>query len=68
MKETKELLGEGYGGDGGDVESGGRAAESSLYVDVPTHDDSVKILHMENAEGSMMVTLAWLEGQFPVSY
>lgn len=68
MKETRELLGEGCGGDGGGVESGGHAAESSLYVDAPTHDDSVKILHMENAEGSRMVTLAWLEGQFPVSY
>lgn len=68
MKGTRELLGEGCGDDGGDAESGGRAAESSLYADVPKHGDSVKILHMENAEGSMMVTLAWLEGQFPVLY
>lgn len=68
MKETAEQLGEGCGGGGGGVESGGHAAESSLYVDAPVHDDSVKILHMENAEGSKMVTVAWPEGQFPVSY
>lgn len=68
MKEIVEQLGEGCGGGGGGVESGGHAAESSLYVGAPMHDESVKVLHKENAEGSTMVTLAWLEGQFPVSY
>ena len=68
MKEIVEQLGEGCGGGGGDVESGGRAAESSLCAGAPMHDESVKVLHRENAEGSMRVTLAWLEGQFPVSY
>lgn len=68
MKETAAQLGEGCGGGGGDVESGGHAAESSLHAGAPGHDESVKVLHKENAEGSTMVTLAWLEGQFPVSY
>lgn len=68
MKETAEQPDEGCGGGGGDAESGGHAAESSLYAGAPMHDESVKVLHKENAEGSMMVTLAWLEGQFPVSY
>lgn len=66
MKEIVEQLGEGGGG--GDVESGGHAAESSLYVGAPMHDESVKVLHKENAEGSMTATLAWPEGPFPVLY
>lgn len=66
MMEIVERLGEGYGGGG--VESGGRVVESSLYVGAPMHDEAVKVLHKENAAGSMTVTLAWLEGQFPVSY
>lgn len=34
---------------------------------VPMHDESVKVLHKENAGDSTMVALAWPEGQFPVS-
>lgn len=59
-------LGEGCGGDGGGAGSGGHAAESSWYVGAPVHDESVKVLHKENAGGSTMAALAWLEGQFPV--
>lgn len=59
-KETAGQLGEGCGGDGGDAGSGGHAAESSLYVGAPKHDESVKVLHKENAGGSTMVALAWL--------
>lgn len=60
-----QLSGDYGGGDGG-VESGGHAAENNLCEGVLIHGDSVKILHTENAGGSMMVTLAWQEDQFPV--
>lgn len=66
-KEIAGQLGEGCGGGGGDAGSGGHAAESSLHVGVPMHDESVKVLHKKNARGSTMVALAWPEGQFPVS-
>lgn len=58
MKETVGQLGEDYGGGGDGAESGGHAAENSLCEGVLMHDDSVKILHMENVVDSMMVTLA----------
>lgn len=63
----KEKLGQQYGeygGDGGDAENGGHAAENNLSVDVLMHDDSVMSLHMVSAGGSKKVALALQEDHF----
>lgn len=63
----KEKLGQQYGeygGDGGDAENGGHAAENNLSVGVLMHDGSVMSLHMVSAGGSKKVALALQEDHF----